>query len=440
MTEAVSSRGTAAGSSRAGRRALISWALYDWANSAFSTLITTFVFAAYFTRQVAADETSGTTLWGNAIAAAGLLVAVGGPILGAVADQGGPRRGLLAAFTLLAVAATALLWFVRPDTAYVPLALLLVAVGTLGAELAAVLYNALLPVLAPASRIGRWSGWGWGLGYLGGLSCLALALFGFVRADAWLDLPRDQAQYVRATFLLTAAWFLVFALPLLSLNIERHAPRKPLGRAVRDGLAQLTRTLRQVRHYAVILRFLIARMLYVDGLATLFVFGGVYAAGTFEMSEQDVLLFGIVLNVTAAAGAVLFAWLDDLRGPRATLLLALSGLILLGTAVLLVQSQTWFWVLGAGLGVFVGPAQAAGRSWLARAAPPELRSELFGLFALSGKATAFAGPLLVGWVTWLADSQRVGMGVIIVFFALGLAMLLTVPEQRPQTDPAEPIQ
>lgn len=413
------------------RRQLLAWALYDWANSAFATLITTFVFAAYFTRQVAADETMGTTLWGNAIAAAGLLVALAGPVLGAVADQGGPRRGLLAGFTLVAVAATAALWLVRPETAFVPLALVLVAVATLAAELAVVLYNALLPVLAAPSRIGRWSGWGWGLGYVGGLVCLALALFGLVRPDAWLDLPRDQAQHIRATFLLTAAWYLVFALPLLSFRLRQPGQGKPLFRAAADGLRQLGRTLGQVRRYAVIARFLIARMLYVDGLATLFAFGGVYAAGTFDMSEEQVLMFGILLNVTAAAGAVLFAWLDDLRGPRTTLLLALVGLILAGTAVLLVESQTWFWVLGALLGVFVGPAQAAGRSWLARAAPAELRAELFGLFALSGKATAFAGPLLVGWVTWLAGSQRVGMGVIIVFFALGLLLLLTVPEQRP---------
>jgi len=416
---------------RENRRQLLAWALYDWANSAFATLITTFVFAAYFTREVAADETMGTTLWGNAIAAAGLLVAVAGPVLGAIADQGGPRRSLLAGFTLLAVAATAGLWLVRPETAYVPLALVLVAVGTLAAELAVVLYNALLPVLATPSRIGRWSGWGWGLGYVGGVACLALALFGLVRPDAWLDLPRDQAQHIRATFLLTAAWYLVFSLPLLSFRLRQPGQGKPVLRAAADGLRQLGRTLRQVRRYAVIARFLIARMLYVDGLATLFAFGGVYAAGTFDMSEEQVLMFGILLNVTAAAGAVLFAWLDDLRGPRTTLLLALSGLILAGTAVLLVESRLWFWMLGALLGIFVGPAQAAGRSWLARAAPDELRAELFGLFALSGKATAFAGPLLVGWVTWLADSQRVGMGVIIVFFTLGLLVLLTVPEQRP---------
>jgi UMF1 family MFS transporter len=149
-----------------------------------------------------------------------------------------------------------------------------------------------------------------------------------------------------------------------------------------------------------------------------------------------VLLFGILLNVTAAVGAIGFAWLDDHRGPKATLLLALTGLILLGTLVLLVESNLAFWVLGGALGLFVGPAQAAGRSYLAHAAPPDLRTEMFGLFALSGKATAFAGPLLVGWVTFLSGSQRIGMATIVVFFVLGMLMLLTVPEVRRARDPA----
>lgn len=418
---------------RGNRPTLLAWALYDWANSAYATLIQTFVFAAYFTRQVAADTTQGTALWGNAIAAAGLLVAVGGPLLGAIADQGGPRRSLLTGFTLLAVTATGLLWLVRPDPAYVPLALMLVAVASLGTESAGVLYNAMLPALAMPGRIGRWSGWGWGLGYLGGLVCLVLALFGLVREDAWLTLPRDQAQHIRATFLLTAAWFLVFSLPLLAVRSDR-ARTKPLGKAARDGLRQLARTLREARRYGTIVRFLAARMFYVDGLATLFAFGGVYAAGTFDMTEEEVLLFGILLNVTAALGAVAFAWVDDWLGPRATVLVALGGLSVLGTLILLVESRAAFWTLGGLLGVFVGPAQAAGRSYLAHAAPPALRAELFGLFALSGKVTSFAGPLLVGWVTWLAGSQRVGMGTVVVLFLLGFALMLSVPEARAADD------
>lgn len=391
------------------------------------------MFAAYFTRQVAADETTGTAQWGYATAAAGLVIALAGPVLGAVADQGGRRKPYVAAFTALGVLGTAALWFVEPAGGMGVLgALILVAVATVGVELAVVFYNAMLADLVPARRIGRWSGWGWGLGYAGGLACLVVALFGFIDEPAWLALPREDASHVRATFLLTAGWLALFSLPLFLLTPDRAGAGKRFAVAVRDGIAQLADSVARVRDYAVIGRFLIARMLFVDGLATLFAFGGVYAAGTFDMTEREVLLFGIALNATAGLGALGFAWFDDRVGSRATMLVALTGLMVCGAVVLLVTDPLWFWVFGMLLGIFVGPAQAASRSYLARAAPEALRTEMFGLFALSGKATAFLGPLLVGWITWMAASQRVGMVTILVFFAAGAALLLTVPEQKPE--------
>ena len=172
-------------------------------------------------------------------------------------------------------------------------------------------------------------------------------------------------------------------------------------------------------------------MLYTDGLATLFAFGGVYAAGTFAMTETQVLTFGIGLNVTAGLGAVGFAHLDDRIGSRNTIVIALLALLVAGAGTLLAQSATAFWVAGLALGVFVGPAQAASRSLLARMAPPGQRNQLFGLFTLSGKATAFLGPLLVGAVTLASGSQRVGMVVILGLWLVGLALLLTVPADRP---------
>jgi len=382
---------------------------------------------------VAADETTGTAQWGYATAAAGLVIALAGPLLGAVADQGGRRKPYLAVFTALGVLGTAALWFVGPAGGIGVLgALALVAVATVGVELAVVFYNAMLADLVPARRIGRWSGWGWGLGYAGGLACLVVALFGFIEEPAWIELPRDDASHVRATFLLTAGWLALFSLPLFLLTPDRAGAGKRFVVAVRDGFAQIADSVRRVRDYAVIVRFLIARMLFVDGLATLFAFGGVYAAGTFDMSEREVLLFGIALNATAGVGAFGFAWFDDKVGSRATMLVALAGLIACGAVVLLVTEPFWFWVFGMLLGIFVGPAQAASRSYLARAAPEAVRTEMFGLFALSGKATAFLGPLLVGWITWVAASQRVGMVTILVFFAAGAALLLTVPEQKPE--------
>jgi UMF1 family MFS transporter len=427
-----SSRGersaTAASTSTAG---LVSWALYDWANSAFATVIETFVFAAYFTRRVAENETLGTVQWGNTLSAAGILVAVGGPVLGAMADQGGRRKPWIGAFTLLCVGATAFLWFVKPSPAYVWLAMPLVALGAIGAEFAGVFYNAMLPSLTGLDRLGRWSGWGWSLGYAGGLVALVVALLAFVREEnPWFALDRASAEHVRATFLLVAGWFLLFALPLFLMTPDTRGTGKGLYRAARDGLRQVRDSVRQVRRYGHIIRFLIARMIYIDGLATVFAFGGVYAAGTFNMTEQEVLLFGIALNVTAGLGAALFAWVDDWIGGKATVLASLVGLIVPGILILMVESPVLFWAFGLLLGVFVGPVQAASRSFMARIAPEALLNEMFGLYALSGKATAFLGPLLVGWLTLLSGSQRIGMATIIVFFIVGFLLMLTVPPDR----------
>ncbi len=411
-------------SARTGR---ISWAFYDWANSSFAAIVSTFVFPAYFARQVAADETVGTTQWGHTVGIAGLLVALSGPVLGAVADQGGPRKPWLGLFTALCILGTAGLWWVRPQPDWVLPAMLLAGFATVAAEYAVIFYNAMLPSLTTFERLGRWSGWAWGLGYAGGIGSLLLALFGLVGEGAWLELPREQSAHVRATFPLVALWYAVFSFPLFAFTPDEPRVRKPLARAIFDGLAQLGESLRRARDYASILRFLVARMFFIDGLATIFAFGGVYAAGTFDMDERQVLLFGIGLNVTAGVGAVVFAWVDDWLGSKRTILISLVGLIVPGTLLLLVESPELFWAFGLLLGVFVGPVQAAGRSYLARTAPVHLRNEMFGLFAFSGKATAFLGPLLVGWVTGFFDSQRAGMSVIIVFLAIGFLLMLTVP-------------
>jgi UMF1 family MFS transporter len=416
---------------RASKRALAAWCLYDWANSAFPTVVITFVFAAYFTEVVAADRDSGTAMWANGQSLSAILIAVLSPCLGAVADRTGRRKPWILGFSVLCILATASLWFVRPDPAYAALAVILVALGNLGFELGITFYNALLPELVAKQWIGRLSGWAWGLGYAGGLSCLILSLVFFVQADPPpFALDPAQAEHVRAVAPFAAAWMLLFVLPLFLFvpDLPRRGP--PLLAAVREGLQTLWHTFRRIRDYRDIARFLIANMLYIDGLNTLFSFGGIYAAGQFGMAIDEVLFFGILLNISAGIGAVGFAWLDDYLGAKPTILISLGALILLCTAILLVRDKTWFYALGILIGLFLGPAQAASRSLMARIAPPEMRGEFFGLFALSGRLTSFLGPILVGWVTFLAASQRLGMAMILPFLIVGALILLTVDVRR----------
>jgi MFS transporter, UMF1 family len=409
------------------RRSVAGWCLFDWANSAFPAVITTFVFATYFTQGVATDPVTGTAQWGHALAVAGLVIAVLSPILGSVADLTGKRKAWLAAFTSLNILAVASLWFVRPSPDSVWLALVGIAVATIAFEITCVFYNALLPELAPPAYIGRISGWGWGLGYLGGIVCLAVVLVAFVQAETPLfGLDKSSAEHVRAAGPFSAAWYALFALPLFFLVREPAGKRLALGEALRVGIADLRTTLRTLSRpdHRAMAWFLLAQMIYADGLTTLFAFGGIYAAGTFGMQLPEVITFGIALNLTAGIGALAFAWLDDRLGARWTIATGLSALIAVSTALLLIESKAWFWGLGLVLGAFFGPVQAASRSMVARLAPPEHRGQMFGLLALSGRVTAFVGPAVLGWATVAAGSQRAGMATILVFFVAGLALLL----------------
>ncbi len=416
---------------RGDRRALVAWCLYDWANSAFPTVVITFVFAAYYTTAIAADPLAGTAEWGLAIALSGLAVALLAPILGAVADQGGRRKPWIGVFTALAVVSGAALWTVEPDPSFAVLALILVALGNAAFEFGQVFYNAMLPDVAPPGRLGRVSGWAWGLGYAGGLVCLALCLVLFVQPETpFFGLDHEAAEQVRIIGPFVALWFAVFAVPLFLFTPDAPASGRPMGEAVTQGLRTLGATLRALPRHGQIGRFLLARMIYTDGLNTLFTFGGLYAAGTFAMSYEDILIFGILLNIAAGLGAAGFAWVDDIFGAKRTIVIALIALTVFSTLILLVESKTWFTALGCAIGVFIGPAQAASRSLMARLAPAEIRTEMFGLYALSGKATAFVGPALVGWVTLWAGSQRAGMATIVAFFVVGLVLLLPLREPR----------
>ena len=411
------------------RRAVFSWCLYDWANSAFNTVIGTFVFSVYFARGIYGDETAGSAVWGFALGAAGLGVALLSPVLGAIADNSGRRKPWLAVLVALTLLPTAALWYAAPDKSMVPFALACVIVATIAFELANVFYNAMLEGVAPPGMIGRVSGWAWGLGYAGGLGCLVVALLGFVQPDApWFGLSKEGAENIRATAVLVALWFGVFSLPLFLYTPDLPATGIPVRQAVTRGLAQLAQTLRDVRRYGDIVRFLIASALYRDGLATLFAMGGLYAAGTFGMEFEEILIFAIGLNVTAGLGAFGFAWLDDAAGSKRTVFVALVGLIGFATAVLLVTDKTVFIALALGLGIFVGPAQAASRSLMARLSPNELETEMFGLYAFAGKSVAFLGPVLFGIATEAFDSQRAGMATILLFFVAGGAVLTTVRE------------
>ncbi len=412
-------------------KGLFSWALYDWANSSYFVIIQTFVFAAYFSETIAKNVEIGTAQWGNMIGFAGIVVAITAPIFGAIADQAGKRKPWIAIFTIICVLGSGFLWFAKPDPSYLWLALSLGFISTIAAELVYIFYNAMLPDLVPASKIGRWSGWGWGMGYAGGLACLLVALYAFIETDGfWLGLDTEQSEPVRATFILTAVWYAVFSLPLFFRTPDVPSKNKAISTSITDGFKQLKSTFKEVKKYKYIVRFLIARMFYNDAIVTIYAMGGIYAAGTFGMDQSEILIFGVGLNITAGIGAALFAWLDDKSGSKFTILVSLVGVAIPVIAVIFTESSMWFIIWGLFLGLFFGPNQSSSRSFMARIAPPELSTQMFGLLALSGKATAWAGTILFGTFTLLFGTQQAGMVVVLVLLLIGFLVMLTVDEKE----------
>ncbi|HEX7082141.1 MAG TPA: MFS transporter [Gammaproteobacteria bacterium] len=415
--------------SPARRREVWSWALYDFANSAFTTLVVTFVYATFFTQVIADDPIHGTALWSRGVTITAIVVALGSPVLGALADRGGFRKLFVVLATLVCSGATALLYGVLPGE--VTAALVLFVIANIAYELGSVFYNAFLPDIAPEGRIGTVSGWGWGLGYFGGLLALVVALVTLVQPDTpWFGFSREDGENVRATNLLVAVWFVVFSLPLFLFVKEDKSRVSPPGRIVREALTQLRRTFAEVRRYRQTVRFLIARLLYNDGLVTVFAFGGIYAAETFGFTLPQVLVFGIVINVAAGAGAILMGFLDDRIGGKRTIILSLLGLIVATGVAIAATSAPALWVAGILIGIFAGPNQAASRSLMGRFVPPAVENEFFGFFAFSGKLTAFIGPFLLGVLTDVTGSQRAGVTVVLGLFAIGLLVLLAVDERE----------
>lgn len=416
---------------KAGKGAIAAWCLFDWANSAFPTVVITFVFSLYVTTAVAPDATQGGTAWGYTIGFSALGIAILAPILGAIADHSGRRKPWIFFFMLVCVVAGSGLWWIEPKAEFFLLALVLVAFANAGFEFGQVFYNAMLPDLAPREMLGRVSGWAWGCGYAGGIACLVICLLAFALPEQPIfGLDKESAQQIRITGPFVVLWFVVFALPMFLFTPDQPATPLSTGQAIRRGLGTLLATLRQLPRYRNIAWFLLARLFYIDGLTTLFTYGAIYADVNFGMDFKEVLVFGILLNVAAGLGAFGFAWVDDWLGSKPTILIAVVGLTVFGGSILLVESKLAFYALGCAIGIFIGPAQAASRTLMARLAPPDMRTEMFGLFAFSGKATAFLGPILVGWAIAATGSYRQAMTIILVFFVIGGLLMLRVREPR----------
>ena len=415
------------------RKEIWSWCFYDFGNSAFTTLVITFIYSTYFTKAIAENEIDGTYLWSQAIAITAVIVSLLSPILGAIADKGGYRKIFLTLTTYMSIGATALLFF--PIKGQILFALILVVIANVNFELGGVFYNAYLPEIVSRKKIGRISGIGWGAGYLGGLLAMLVAMVGFVSPDVpWFGLDIDTGEHIRATNILVAAWFFIFTLPaILYLKEKKVESANRIGIVVLNSIQALKKTFQEIKSYKNTVRFLISRLIYNDGLVTIFAFGAIYASGTFGFTFNEIMIFGIVLNIAAGSGAFLMGYIDDVIGGKLTIQISLIGLMIAVLLAVFANSKLLFWVSGIIVGLFAGPNQSASRSLMGRLTPPDKINEFYGFFAFSGKLTSFLGPMLLGIFTKYFSSQRYGVAVVFIFFFVGFLLMRNVNE--PDADP-----
>ena len=411
------------------RKTIISWMMYDFANSSFANNVTTFIYAAFFTKVIAENEIIGTALWSRGVGIIMLVVALLSPPLGALSDQGGYRKRFLIFFTFLAVIFTALLYFPQQGQAIYALTLYIIA--CICFEMGIVFYNAFLPDIAPPERIGRISGQAWGVGYFGGLLSMAVLMVGFVSAETpWFGLTKETHEHIRATNIGVAIWFAIFSLPALFYLPQTPAQQTGDKLSLAASYRRILQTFRELQRYREIFKLLLARLVYNDGLITVFAFGGIYAVGTYGFTFEEVLFFGIIVNIAAGIGAWCFGYLDDRLGGKLTIQITLIGFVIATIVAVVPQEKIWFWIAGILVGLFAGPNQSASRSLMGRFVPQNKETEFYGFYAFSGKATAFLGPLLMGVITQAFGSQRFGMATVGLFFIIGGLLLRTVDEQK----------
>ena len=436
------------------RRRIWGWFFFDWASQPYNTLLITFIFAPYV-KELMGDGSAAQSAWGFGIGAAGVVIALLAPVLGAMADLSGNRLSWIRIFSTFYVIGAAGLWWAAPGSFNLYLTLFLFAVGMIGMEFATIFTNSMLPDLGDRDEIGRISGNGWAFGYLGGLLALVVMLGVFAESAATgktflglspaLGLDPAAREGTRFVGPLTAIWYAVFMIPFF-LWVRDPAPRKAPRGAVASALRDVARTVKSLPRTPSLFAYLGSSMFYRDALNGMYTFGGIYAAGVLNWTVVDTGIFGILAIIFGA----IFAWVggraDQHFGPKPVITTSILALTLVAIAIVFISPtrvfglpvaegsalpDIAFYVVGAVIGAAGGVIQAASRTMMVRQANPDRMTEAFGLYALAGKATSFIAPLSIGAVTLISGSQQIGVTPLIGLFLIGLVLLRWV---KPQGD------
>lgn len=422
---------------------IFAWSLWDWGAASFQTVVTTFVFSVYVTSSAFGPEHETSAQLGTAMLIAGLLVAFLAPMIGRVTDAMGHRRLWLGISTAIVVIITLLMVFVAPEPDYFVFGITLLAVGTVWSEFSTVSYNAMLSQISNPRNVGAISGFGWGMGYLGGIVLLGILLVGFIFPDVgWFGVTHDAAWNIRIGMVLTAVWFAVFALPVFFAvpEVQPTSEGITLRRAVRTGYKDLAGSIKHLWKTAPkVVFFLISSAVFRDGLAGVFTFGGVIAAHSFGFDQATVIIFAIAANLVAGIATFIAGYVEHALGPKAIMLGSLLLMVVCGLLIFMLHDAgTWvFWVFGLLLCIFVGPIQSSSRSFLTRISPPGSEGEMFGLYTTTGRAVSFLSPGAFALAVALGGATIFGIIGIVVVILVGAVLLIPMHGRKElaQTSP-----
>jgi len=403
-------------------REVWAWSMYDFANSAYTTVVVTAVFGAYFVSVVGENKIWATFAWTAALSLSYLAILITGPLVGAWADAHAAKKQLLLFSTLGCVVFTGLLFFAGPGA--VTLSLLLIVLSNYFFGTGENLIAAFLPELADSRAMGRVSGWGWSFGYLGGLAALGICLFYITSSQS---AGKSATEFVPVTMLITAAFFALAATPTFLFLKERALPQ----RDVMSPWKRIRQTLQHANQYRDLRRFLVCILFYQAGITAVVSLAAIYAEQAMKFSTQETIVLILVVNITAALGAFGFGYLQDAIGHVRAVALTLVGWIVMIALAGFSEEKTTFWIAANLAGLCMGSSQAAGRAIVGYLAPPARLGEFFGLWGLAVKAASIFGPLTYGAVTWMfGGNHRLGIFATGIYFVIGLFLLKTIDVER----------
>ena len=407
------------------KREIISWCMFDFANSSYTTIIITAIYSVFFVSKIAGGGTKGDHLWAITLSVSYLLVVLSAPIVGAVADFTSSHKKFLRISYIVCVIFTALLFFAKPGN--VMMAMFFIVISNWAFSISENLISSFLPQLADKKNIGRISGYGWALGYVGGLLSLLICLI-------FLDSTKQGGSFpdwaVRTTSLFTAAFFLLAGLPTMIWLRQRGMPQKQSENYLGAAFKRLYFTLKNIRQYREMFKFMFSFLFYSSGIATVISFAAIYGQGEFGFNQGQLILLIIVVNVTSAIGAFLFGFLQDRTSAKATLVLTIIVWLVTVIWAFLAKSQAAFWGVANLAGVAIGASQSSGRAMVGLFSPKDKQAEFFGFWGFFGKVASIFGIYIYGFLANLTGSRRVAVLSTVVFFLAGLVILVFVDEKK----------